>query len=456
MTAETLIDRVGDDDLELVAIDTLEPHPENPRLHDDPTIQQSMRDHGVIDVCVVQRSRRRILGGHGRWENAIEVGATRVPVLWVDCDDDEAEEIMLVLNHAADKATYNNPALAKLLSRIADSGRSVQRAGWDETSLRRFVARVRAAEPAEPDDEPEPPAKIKRVTKPGDLWEMGDHRLLCGDARAVESYEIVLGGRRAQLVFSSPPYADRRTYDDTTEFRPIAPDEYVEWFVPVREHVRAVLADDGSWCLNIKEASDDGQRERYVLDLVVDHLNAGWRYVDEYVWPRPAFPFDPKSARRFKNGWEPVFHLAISAEHKFRPDSVMVPSDSTFTYDPEQQMQGSSATGFLGVGRGNKVPGMAYPSNVLQHFGVAATGTAHPAAFPVALPAWFVQCLTDVGDVVLDPFSGAASTIMAAHDHGRVGCGIELSPLYCDQALTRWQQRTGEKPTRNGRKVNFV
>lgn len=457
MDALSTVDRVGPDDLELVDPRTLEPHPENPRIHDDPLIQQSMRDHGVIDVCVVQRSRRRILGGHGRWENAIALAAAHVPTLWVDCDDDEAEEILLVLNRAADNATYDNPRLSKVLSRIKDSGRDVRRAGWDDSALRRFVARV--SKQAEREiEEDAPPAKPKRRTKPGDLWLMGPHRLLCGDARDETHWAQLLDGARPTLVFSSPPYADRRTYDDETEFRPIPPDEYVEWFMPIAAIIAGMLTADGSWCLNIKEGSTDGARERYVLDLVVAHLDSGWRYVDEYVWPRPAFPIDPKTVQRFKNGWEPVFHFTRGPGHKFRPDDVRVESDSTFTYDADEPMQGSSDSGFLGVGRGNKSAGLAFPSNVLPHFGVAATGTEHPAAFPIGLPAWFIRSHTDEGDLVVDPFAGAASTIIAAHELGRVGCGLELSPFYCDQALTRWQRRTGEKPVleRTGRAVSFA
>ena len=143
MAEPSIIDRVRDEDLELVDPGTLEPHPDNPRVHDDAGIRASIENHGVIDVCIVQRSRRRILGGHGRWENAVAAGAPRLPVLWVDCDDAEAEEILLVLNRTADKASYDNQALARVLSRIADSGRPVERAGWDSDSLRRFVERIR-------------------------------------------------------------------------------------------------------------------------------------------------------------------------------------------------------------------------------------------------------------------------------------------------------------------------
>lgn len=138
------VDRVTADDLEIVDPATLEPHPDNPRVHDDATIGASIEAHGVIDVCVVQRSRRRILGGNGRWENATARGALGMPVLWVDCDDDEAEEIMLVLNAAADRAAYDPGSLVSVLERIRASGRPLAPTGYDDTRFHDLVASLRA------------------------------------------------------------------------------------------------------------------------------------------------------------------------------------------------------------------------------------------------------------------------------------------------------------------------
>jgi ParB-like chromosome segregation protein Spo0J len=150
------LNRVTEDDLELVDPTTLQPHPDNPRVHDDAVIQSSMKDHGIIDVCVVQREGRRLLSGHGRWENALTLGADTVPVLWVDCDDAEAEEIMLVLNRAADRASYDSRGLAAILARVRDSGREVSRTGWSDDDLAQFVARITKRD--------EPPSEFPDVT----------------------------------------------------------------------------------------------------------------------------------------------------------------------------------------------------------------------------------------------------------------------------------------------------
>ena len=98
-------------------------------------------------------------------------------------------------------------------------------------------------------------------------------------------------------------------YDESSGFRPIPPDEFTDWFEDVQSSVHAVLADDGSWFVNIKEHCDGGQRHLYVKDLTIAHVRRwGWRYVDELCWVTGGFP--GKFDERFKNGFEPVFHFA--------------------------------------------------------------------------------------------------------------------------------------------------
>ena len=95
---------------------------------------------------------------------------------------------------------------------------------------------------------------------------------------------------------------------------------------------------------------------------------------------------------------------------------------------------------------GQYVEGWAYPGNRLPSFVGSHEATGHPAAFPVGLPAFFVRLFTDVGDVVYDPFLGSGSSLLAAHQEGRVGFGMELSPGYVDVSLARFQRVTNEKP----------
>lgn len=450
------------------------PAPVNPKGHALDELRASIERFGFIEPVIEDSRTGRLHAGHGRLETlaAAELagleppegigragGRWTVPVVcgWSSANDDEAKAALVAVNRLVERGGWNVPDLSKMLDELR-AGPGLAGTGYTAPDLDAMLASL-APPPVTPPEPVTPPVRRRKPrTKPNDVWLLGPHRLICGDCRDPQTVATALDGRRITMGFTSPPYAEQREYDGSSGFRPIPPDEYVEWFHDVALVVADNLTDDGSWFVNIKEAAADGRRQRYVLDLFVAHFDWGWNYVDQFVWPRPAFPIDPHNARRFKNGFEPVIHFTRCDVHKFRPDTVMMPSDHSFTYDPENKMQGNKSTGFLGVGRDGKVPGMAYPSNVLPSFGVAATGTDHPAAYPVGLPAWFVRAFTDEGDVVFDPFCGSGSTLLAAHQFGRVGVGVELSPGYVDQACERWQIETGIVPIleRTGKAVTFV
>lgn len=110
-----------------------------------------------------------------------------------------------------------------------------------------------------------------------------DYGVICADCRDLASVQRLLCGRKVNLVVTSPPYAAQREYDGSSGFKPIPPDEYVSWYKDVAAVLWEVLADDGSYFLNIKEHAQDGERSLYVKDLVLAHKREwGWRFVDEF------------------------------------------------------------------------------------------------------------------------------------------------------------------------------
>jgi DNA modification methylase len=278
---------------------------------------------------------------------------------------------------------------------------------------------------------------------------------------------MLMQGAQVNLAVTSPPYASQRKYDESSGFQPIHPDQYVAWFDAVQANIAEALAPDGSWCLNIKEHCEDGQRVLYVKDLTLAHVRQwGWRFVDEYVWTHGGTP--KAAVNRFKNGWEPVFHFT-RGYHKFRPDAVMHKTDKV----PDWEGQHPSAESLQGEREWRKMDsggdgdmygehrqgeqghgatfvasdGMAYPSNVLS-LGKNRDALGHAAAFPVKLPAFFIKAYSDEGDSVYDPFIGSGTTLIAAEQLDRTCYGIEISPRYCDVIVERWQNLTGQSATR--------
>ena len=240
-------------------------------------------------------------------------------------------------------------------------------------------------------------------------------------------------------------------YDESSGFKPIPPDEYVEWFSDVASNVRAILAADGSWCVNIKPHSDGLDTSLYVMDLVLAHARQwGWHFASEFCWERNGVPGKP--ARRLKNQYEPVFQFA-TGEWKFRPQNVMHASDNVPTYSKDNQWSSGLAdvAGSSGKGWANKPKeGKAYPGNRLPPFPIKESAGGHGAVFPIGLPTFFVNLFTDKDDHVYEPFSGSGTTIIACEQTGRVCHAIELSPAYVDVAVKRWQSFTGKAATLDG------
>lgn len=308
-----------------------------------------------------------------------------------------------------------------------------------------------------------PAVPVEPVTKAGDVWVLGDHRLICGDCRVADDVRDVLHGNQIAVAITSPPYASQRKYDESTEFKPTRIDEYVEWFDAVQANIVEHLAEDGSWFLNIKEHCEDGERVLYVKDLTLAHVREwGWRFVDEFVWVHCGTP--RSVTQRFKNAFEPVFHFT-RGRHKFRPDAVRHATDrqprgfkkngkigSNSSDQPQQgrsmiEMQGSGGSNLGAEFEASLGAGFAYPSNCLS-LGFNREALGHPAAFPITLPEFFLKAYSDAGDLTFDPFLGSGSTLIAAEQTGRRCAGVEISPAYCDVVVRRWENLTGRKAER--------
>lgn len=295
------------------------------------------------------------------------------------------------------------------------------------------------------DEETEP--DVEPMCKSGDLWQIGNHKLFIGDCREPESWHKLMAGQRVNVLFTSPPYASQRKYDESSGFEPIKPDDFSRWYSSCQKLVKQYLSDDGSYFLNIKEHCQDGQRHLYVKKLVVDHCDLwGWQFVDEFCWLRNPPP--GSWPNRFKNGFEPIFHFATGKDAiKFNPNNVAKPSNQCFNSDdgPRTDVANGQHWNMPKTDSNNQVSGMALPSNVIDACGVARN-MGHQAAFPAKLPQFFINAFSDPGDIILDPFSGSGTTMYAAATLDRIGYGIELSPAYGDVIIARLSQITGEDP----------
>ena len=435
-----------------VAIDELRPWEQNPRNNASAvdSVADSIRRFGFGAPILAQPSGR-VIAGHTRLLAARALDLDRVPVRYLDLDDAEASALALADNKLTELADWDEELLAGVLDELRAADVDLDGLGWSEGELESMLAEL-DGEPVEEGDLPEVPEEAS--SQAGEVYELGPHRLICGDCRDSGVVARLLDGAEVNVAFTSPPYASQRKYDESSGFRPIPPDEYVEWFEAVQANVREHLAEDGSWFVNITEGSVGGARLTYVKRLLLAHTDRwGWRWIDEFAWLRPGLPMDPNRTRRFKNGWESVYHLA-GVRHKFRPDAVRHHSEHTFKAAAQKRagkVISESAQGACEHGITSPVgyhPGLAYPSNVLDRM-ASELGLGHPAAFPPGLPSFFIRAFSDPGDVIYDPFLGSGTTLIAAAQEGRVAYGCEISPGYCDvirRRWTRWAIANGKDP----------
>lgn len=240
------------------------------------------------------------------------------------------------------------------------------------------------------------------------------------------------------LIVTSPPYADNRkkTYDGI----PIT--EYVKWFLPISEELFRILKPRGSFVLNIKERTTNGERGTYVLELILEMRKQGWLWTEEYIWhKRNSFP--GKWTNRFRDSWERCLHFTKQKKFNMYQNTVKVPigdwakdrlknlSETDKIRDESKALSGFGKNVSNWVGK-RKV----FPTNVL-HFATECSNVNHSAAFPVSLPEWFIKLFTKKDELVLDPFIGSGTTAIAAIKLNRHYVGIEKNISYRKNAKKR-------------------
>ncbi len=239
------------------------------------------------------------------------------------------------------------------------------------------------------------------------------------------------------LIVTSPPYADSRA----RSYGGIKPSHYVDWFLSRAEEFLRVLKPSGTFILNIKEKVVGGERHTYVIELILGMRKQGWLWTEEFIWHKKNC-HPGKWPNRFRDAWERCLQFNKSPSFKMNQDAVMIPMGK-WAETRLKSLGKNDVIRFdsqVGSGFGKNIANWlnrdkAYPSNVL-HFATECGNKGHSAAFPKALPAWFIKLFTDEGDWVLDPFVGSGTTCESARELHRNSVGIDVMPEYYAMART--------------------
>ena len=247
------------------------------------------------------------------------------------------------------------------------------------------------------------------------------------------------------LIFTSPPYADNRK----KTYKGIPIKEYVSWFLPISSELKRVLKNDGTFILNIKERTEGGERQTYVLELILEMKKQGWLWTEEYIWHKKNC-YPGKWPNRFRDAWERCLQFNKQKKFKMYQEAVMVPIGDW----SKKRLAKLSETDLLrdeskvGSGFGKNVSNwlgkrVVYPTNVL-HLATECANRGHSASFPLSLPTWFIKLFSATEDVVLDPFLGSGTTAIACLDQDRHFIGIEAMENYyrlAQESIDDWKAR---------------
>jgi DNA modification methylase len=250
-----------------------------------------------------------------------------------------------------------------------------------------------------------------------------------------------LPGSSVDLFFTSPPYADARSYSR------IHPDRYVEWFLPFARAMYEATAQTGSLVLNIKNRVAQagplrGQRHPYVYQLVLALQHMGWRWLETYIWAKPnAVP--GRYGPRTKDAFEYVYHFARGARPSFNLDAIRVPYKTSAAEIERRKLDtngrrntnagfGRDRTGTYSYGGADPGNVVTVPQTYNQHHGVA-----HTAAMPEGLASFFIRAVCPADGIVIDPFAGGGTTTVVARRLGRRAGGIELHEEFVIEARRR-------------------
>ena len=395
------------DRIELWPIDRLRPYERNPRTHSDAQVDQiaaSMVEFGSTNPILFDENAG-ILAGHGRLLAARQLGLADVPVIRFDHPSEAQKRAYLIAdNQLAMQAGWSEELLAQELAWLRDESFDLDLVGFDATELERLLAIAdgeTANEEAEDEvlDPPEEP-----VSRPGDPWTLGNHRLLCGDATVLADVEHVLGGQLADMTWTDPPYnvdyANSPKDKLRGKHRPILNDDLGGGF-------EAFLHDA---CVNIVSVTK-GACYICMSSSELDTLQrafraAGGKWSTFVIWAKNTFTLGRADYQRqyepILYGWKDgVDHYWCGARDQ---------SDVWFFDKPVRN-------------------------------------DLHPTMKPVALVERAIRNSSKSRDIVLDPFGGSGSTLIACEKTGRQARLIELDPRYVDTMILRWQEFSGGAAT---------
>ncbi|MDA0782485.1 MAG: site-specific DNA-methyltransferase [Proteobacteria bacterium] len=399
----------------------LKPYKNNARTHSDKQIQQianSLKQFGFMNPVLID-SNNRIMAGHGRVEAAKKLGMKEVPVISSShLSENQIRAYIIADNKIASNAGWDKNLLSIELKELSiETNFDIEITGFEMAEIDLIIDSDEPQE-ADPADEIPDIDNSPAITKLGDIWQLGQHILICGNALKNETYDRLLDTERADMVFTDPPYN-------------VPIDGHVCGNGKIK-HAEFAMASgemtDAEFYSFLEDFCD--KASSFSRDGSLHYICMDWRHIDVLIRAGKEFYADLKNICVWNkdNG-------GMGSLYRSKHELVAV-----FKHGKKPHINN------IELGKHGR-----YRTNVWDYKGVNSFGRnqsdlkLHPTVKPVTMIADAIKDCTKRGHIVLDPFAGSGSTLIAAEKTGRIARCIELDPKYCDVIVRRWQKLTGEE-----------
>ena len=373
-------------------------------------LQRSLAEFGTVEPIIINRATGNVVGGHQRLDALLALGETETDVLVGDWSAEKEKALNVALNKI--HGDWDEVKLADVLTELQSAELEIALTGFSEEEIERLLFKEFEGE-TDADDVPDE-SQVETRCKRGDLWQLGEHRLLCGDSTVPENVERLIGGIKADMIFTDPPYgvsigaknrmlnsfqkAGRNLTDIVDDNS--SPDELKSILLPAFKNARALMSDDCTVFVTAPQGGDLGM-------MMMMMQEAGLKIRHVLIWKKNA------------------------------PTFSMNRLDYDYQHEPI----------LLTWGKRHKFYGLGDHKTSVWEIDKPRKSAEHPTMKPVALVKNALLNNSTGKDNVYDPFLGSGTTLIACEQLGRRCFGLEIEPRYCDVILARWEKFTGKVAT---------
>ena len=397
-------------------VEDLIPYVNNSRKHSDEQVAQisaSIKEFGWTNPILIDGTNS-IIAGHGRLMAARKLKMDEVPTIELDhLTDTQRKALVIADNKLALNADWDTTLLTIELDELLKDGFALDILGFNQDELAALLEPEQVEGLTDEDAVPEVPEEPK--TKLGDIYQLGNHRLMCGDSTSIDAVELLLDGEEADFMFTSPPYnagkseslsGNTHTTDNkyTTYRDDKSQDDYLDFLC---SFTNAWMLNTKCMAINIQQLAGNKVAFIEYLHKYKDH------FIDMAIWNKGHAA--PAMASNVMNS---CFEYIIFLAQTENPSRAIPISD------------------FRGTVK-NVYEGKPNRNNEFSK--------VHAATFPIDFPEWAITNFTKTKSIVADCFGGTGTTLIACEKHNRKARLMELDPKYCDVIVKRWEDFTGKK-----------